>query len=53
MYAPVYSEVLQVMRSPVPLKAAPISALFGAEYRQWLDFSAQRLAEFGYRLDTF
>ena len=53
MYAPVYSEVLQVMRSRIPLKAAPISALFGAEYRQWLDFSAQRLAEFGYRLDTF
>lgn len=36
-------------RSPV----VAISSILGAEYRRWLTLSAERLAEFGYELDTF
>jgi hypothetical protein len=53
MYAPIYTEVLDVVQSTSTGKAARISALLGSDYRQWLEFSARRLAEFGYRLDTF
>lgn len=53
MYEPVYSELLPVVRSPGASRAARISALLGADYRRWLEFSTRRLAEFGYQLDTF
>jgi hypothetical protein len=53
MYAPIYTEVLDVVQSTSTGKAARISALLGSDYRQWLEFSARRLAEFGYGLDTF
>ena len=33
--------------------AAKISGVLGAEYRRWLTYSAARLDEFGYSLDTF
>jgi hypothetical protein len=29
------------------------SGILGAEYRRWLTYSAGRLDEFGYSLDTF
>ena len=32
---------------------AKISGILGAEYRRWLTYSADRLDEFGYSLDTF
>jgi hypothetical protein len=53
MYAPVYGGILDVLRSSSSSRAARISVLLGAEYRRWLEFSSRRLAEFGYRLDTF
>ncbi len=53
MYEPVYSELLPVVRAPGASRAARISALLGADYRRWLEFSTRRLAEFGYQLDTF
>ena len=53
MYEPLYSAVLDVVQSPSRAKAAGISAILGADYRRWLEFSEARLAEFGYRLDSF
>jgi hypothetical protein len=53
MYAPIYTDVLEVVRSSSTSKASRISALLGADYRRWLEFSERRLGEFGYRLDTF
>lgn len=52
MYEPVYTEILREVRTGRP-SAVRISRLLGAEYRQWLEFSKQRLAEFGYSLDSF
>jgi hypothetical protein len=53
MYARIYTDVLDVVRSEGPSKASRISALLGADYRRWLEFSDARLGEFGYELDTF
>lgn len=53
MYAPVYTGVLDAIRAPGTGKAARISALLGADYRNWLEFSKRRLAEFGYTVDGF
>ncbi len=53
MYETVYGGILAELRTPVAGGAARISAMLGADYRRWLEFSKQRLAEFGYALESF
>ena len=53
IYEPVYSEILHEIGTTERPSAVRISAILGADYRRWLEFSKQRLAEFGYALDSF
>ncbi len=53
MYRPVYDGILRELARQAPGSAARISAMLGADYRHWLEFSKQRLAEFGYGLESF
>ena len=51
-YALTASELRHELASPKP-NAAHINRILGAEYRRWLDFSRERLRQFGYTFDTF
>lgn len=53
MYEPVYTEIRRELEAAPRPSVVRISAILGAEYRHWLEFSKQRLAEFGYALDSF
>lgn len=52
-YAAASSAVADALAIGGPQRASEISRILGAEYRRWLEFSADRLAEFGYTFDTF
>ena len=52
-YALASAEVSDALEFAGPRRASEISRILGSEYRRWLEFSGARLAEFGYKFDTF
>ncbi|HLG57907.1 MAG TPA: hypothetical protein VI485_21355 [Vicinamibacterales bacterium] len=40
-------------RPPHGGNGAEINRILGAEYRRWLDYSEERLRQFGYAFDRF
>jgi hypothetical protein len=53
LYASAGREVLRILRLPRAQRAAAAAGLLGAEHRRWLDFSEQRLRQFGHAVDSF
>jgi hypothetical protein len=52
-YAAASREIIEAMRLPGDSRVAAIVAVLGAEHRRWLDFSEQRLRQFGHSFDRF
>ena len=52
-YAAASAEVLEALQLPEQERAAGIVRVLGAEHRRWLDFSEQRLRQFGHAVDRF
>jgi len=52
-YVTAYSEILSQLQSPNGGNGAEINRILGAEYRRWLDYSEERLRQFGYAFDRF
>ena len=53
MYARAAADITTQLETPSGATASNISAILGAEYRRWLEFSQARLRTFGYAFDTF
>ena len=52
-YAAAAAEVLAALQLPEDRRAAEIVRVLGTEHRRWLDFSEQRLRQFGHAADKF
>ena len=52
-YAAASAEILDAMRLSDDRRAAAIIVVLGAEHRRWLDFSEQRLLQFGHSFDRY
>ena len=52
-YAAAAADVLAALQLPQNRRAAEIVRVLGTEHRRWLDFSEQRLRQFGHAADRF